>query len=262
MNNRSILSVAIALLPFGAQAQAFGEETISFRVGASQSRADTTGRADSRLGTGSTVDFEGDLGLAEKKTTPLVDLSLRFAPRHQLQLDYYKVDRSASSVLRGSINWHDQVFNVNTRVSGKFDSEIYSLTYLYSLLKGPDAEVAFGIGIHNTKFTAGIASDAGNVSVSDSANAPLPVVAGQATFRLGDHLRAELRAKWLGIKIGDYDGRVVMGQATLQWFPVKHVGIGAGYILNRYDLDISKANWTGALRYRFNGPTAFVVAQF
>ena len=263
MKIRTSLAIALATLSSAAMAQDVGSEHFSFRLGAFFPNVDTKASVNASNGTaGTTVDFETDLKLSDSKTLPVMDATWRFSPRHRLVLDYFSLDRSASGTLSGTINWGDQVFTRNTTVKGDFNSDVLALTYLYSLALDKDSELAVGVGLHNTKFTAGISSTAGSVSVSKSANAPLPVLALQGTARFMENWRANAGVKWLSLKVGDYDGKLTVFQAGIQYFPVKNWGIEGAYLANEYKLDVSKPDYKGSMKYKFNGPSISLIGQF
>lgn len=263
MRTRFTLALLLAALPAAALAQDIGKETFAVRASGLFPKIDTSARADASGGqVGTSVDFESDLGLEDRKAMPSIDASWRFAPRHRLALSYLSLDRDAANTIKGEIRFGDSVFPVNAQVAGRFDSEVVAATYYYSLLQERDHEFALGLGVHATKFDAALSSSVGSVSVSKSANAPLPVLAAHFATRIAGNWQAELGAKWFGLKFGDYDGRLTVLNAAVQWYPAKHWGLEAGYAMNDYRLDVSKTSWNGSAHYKFNGPTLGLVGRF
>ncbi len=263
MKTRIALALLLAGLPAAALAQDIGKDTFSFRLGGLFPKIDTTVRADSSNGlVGTSVDFESDLGLKDSETMPVIEATWRFAQRHRLALSYLALDRDATNTIKGEIRFGDSVFPVSTQVGGKFDSEVVALTYYYSLMHDRNYEFALGVGVHATKFEAALTSSLGSVSASKSANAPLPVLAGIFTTKVAENWNAEISAKWFGLKVGDYDGRLTVLQAAVQWYPVKNWGLEAGYAMNDYRIDVTKSSWTGSAHYKFNGPTLGLVGRF
>ena len=228
-------------------------------------KIDTHARADGNNGlVGTDIDFETDLGLDDSKTLPILDVLWRFAPNHRLQLSYLDLSRSATSVLRTTINWRDQTYQINSTVNGEFDSKVTALTYLYSFYRTPETELSAGIGLHYTDITAGLSSVGSAVSVSRSvdAKAPLPVLAFNAAARFSPTLGGELRYQWFGIKIDEYDGSLNVFNAVLSWYPWQNFGIEGGYNYTRYDLSVDKEAWRGEAKYTFKGPVLGIVARF
>jgi len=251
------------MLSSTAMAQDVGSEQFAFRVGAFFPNVDTKASVNASNGTvGTTVDFETNLSLSDSKTLPVLDATWRFSPRHRLVLDYFALNRSAESTITATINWGDQVFTANTKVKGNFDSDVLALTYLYSLMQDKDGELALGVGLHNTKFTAGISGSTSGVSVSKSADAPLPVLALQGTARFMDNWRANASVKWLSLKVGDYDGKLTVFDVGIQYFFAKNWGVEGAYRSNEYKIDVSKSDWHGSMKYKFNGPAINLIGQF
>jgi hypothetical protein len=211
-----------------------------------------------------TIDFESDLGLADSKTLPIIDAAWRFSPRHRLEFNYLALDRDATTKITGSITWEDQTYPVNTRVRGEFNSTIAALSYVYSFYQTQDAELAAGLGLHGAKLKAGLSAQDTNIGVSReaSASAPLPVLALRGAMKFSDTVGGELRYQWFGLKYGDYDGSLNVGNASVNYFPWKNVGFEAGYNYSRYDLKVSKESWRGEVKYTFNGPTLSVLMSF
>jgi hypothetical protein len=254
----------LALLPATAAAQARGDTWV-FRASGFFPKIDTQARLDGSGGrVGTTIDFETDVGLDDSKTLPLLDMTWRFLPNHRVQLSYLDLSRSATSTLRTQINWGDQTYQVNSTVSGEFDSQVTALTYLYSFYRTPETELSAGIGLFYTDITAGLSTVGGTISASRSvsAKAPLPVLAFNASQRFTETIGGELRYQWFGIKIQEYDGSLNVFNAVLTWFPWKNIGFEGGYNYTRYDLGVDRENWRGEAKYTFKGPTLGIVASF
>jgi len=248
-----------------AQQQPPQLETFEFHIGAFWPKIETVVQANGSQGqVGTTINFESELGFADSRTLPIFDASWRFAQRHRLMFDFVKLDRNASTTASGEIRFGDTVFPVNAQLNSTFDSEIYALSYLYSLYQDKESELAIGLGIDYTKLTAGISSAVltQSLSSSKSASAPLPVLVLQGSTKFADQWSASLKFDWFGIKYGDYDGSLNVASAAVQYFPVKNWGIEGGYSYYKYRLDITKSDWNGNANYKFYGPTLSLVGRF
>jgi len=256
-------SALLLALPATSFAQQAKLDTWEFRLGAFWPSIDTVVQANASSGAaGTSINFESDLGFSDSKTLPIFDASWRFADRHRLLFDYVKLDRTANATVAGEIRFGDTVFPVNTSVTSKFDSTLYSVTYLYSFFQDPQNEVAIGIGVDYTDLTVGISSNLGSLSNSKSASAPLPVLAILGTSRWSDQWIAKIGLQWFGIKYGDYDGTLNVANAAIQYYPVKNWGVEGGYSYYKYRLDVTKSDWNGNANYKFQGPTLSLVGRF
>lgn len=250
----------------GAAAQSWPlTPTWTMRVGAFFPDIDT--KASAKLNDNSfatTVDFESDVGLADSKTLPVLDLGWRFAPRHRLEFNYIDLKRDATTRISSSITWEDVTFPVSATVRGQFDSTFAAVNYLYSVYQTPDAELSAGLGLHYTTLKAGLFGEGNNLALSRevSANAPLPVVIFRGAARFTESIGGEMRYQWFGVKYGDYDGSLNLFTAGVSWFPWKNVGFEAGYNYSRYDLKVDKESWRGSAKYTFKGPTLNLLVAF
>ena len=266
ISRRTSVSVAATLVAAAAllPAEAFAQTWV-FRAAGFFPKIDTQARADGTNGLlGTTIDFETDLGLDDSKTLPILDMTWRFAPNHRLQLSYLDLSRSATSVLRTTINWRGETYQVNSNVHGEFDSAVTALTYLWSFHHTPETEVSVGIGLHYTDIKAGLTAVGSAVQVTReaSAKAPLPVIAFNAATRFTENVGGELRYQWFGIKFDEYDGSLNVFNAILSYYPWRNIGFEGGYNYTRYDLGVDRDSWRGEARYTFHGPTLGIVARF
>src|SRR5262245_17024069 len=119
------VAVAAAVPSLAAAANDPWSAPFSIQIGGFESNATTQARLDGsggRLGT--SVSFEGDLGVDENKATPTFDLTWRFSRHHAFEASYVSLHRDGTRSLRGSIDWGDNTFPINTSVTSKFDSDI------------------------------------------------------------------------------------------------------------------------------------------
>jgi len=66
-------------------------------------------------------------------------------------------------------------------------------------------------------------------------------------------LLGSVSAGWLGIKVGKYDGRLVVASATLDYRFTNRWSLGLNYQLTDIDLDIDRQNKDSNYQVRLDG---------
>ena len=218
---------------------------------------------------GTSVSLEDNLDLSDRKGTPYVDLGMRLGENWRIEFEYYALNRSATRVIDRQINWGDTTFPVGATVTTTFDSTIYRLTGGWSFVKTQQAEAGVGFGLHMTDFKTklqgqgtGILTGSGFQTEGHDALAPLPTVGLYGTYVINPQFMVRSRIDFLSLKYQDYDGRLVNFMAALDWRFAKNVGAGLGFRYVDYKLEATKTNFTGEVRYKFQGPTIFINAGF
>lgn len=93
-------------------------------------RLDTNVRRDSSTGLiGTAIDFESTLGMDDKDRLPLVLGYYRFAKKHRLGFQYFRLDRNGDSVSDAPIRFGDALIPANFPISSFFNVDVYALSY-------------------------------------------------------------------------------------------------------------------------------------
>ncbi len=218
---------------------------------------------------GTTIIFEQNLGMSETETLPAFGLNWRFAKKHQLGLNFLRLDRSGSAITTSEIRIGDEIFTVDLPISSFFDMQITSLRYNYSLILDERKELSLGLGLSIQDLSFGIVGN-GNLGVIEADSgitAPIPTFGLNGGYAFTD--------KWLG-KIGfgylsfdlaleserQLSGDVLSGYASLQHNTFERVHFGLSY--QYYDV---RVNWSEnglytSVGYEYQGPMLTVTAAF
>jgi hypothetical protein len=218
---------------------------------------------------GSLVDWEQTFGSGDV-TRFRIDGQWRFADRHKLRFLWFSSSRSDSRRIEDEIDWGDETFPVDARVSSQFDFDTYELAYEYAFLRRPGYELSGSIGVHYTDLALALSAKASanegqiteDIREEASTGAPLPAVGLRGTWTLPYHLWLDFSAQYFAISIDEYDGSLVDYKATLTWQPRKWFGLGFGYNKFAIDVDVSKDTFDGSLDWAYSGPMIFYSAFF
>src|SRR5262252_3583689 len=189
----------------------------------------TTARLDSsRLGVGTSVDFEQALGLKDQETVPDIAARWRFAEHWRVEVEYFDFNRNGDRTLDRQIQWGDQVFQVNAQVHSKFDFSDTRISVGWSFYKTPDKELGVGLGFHMADYNASI-STANLGANNGKVLAPLPVLSVYGQFALNNQWAVSTRLDRFSLKYGDYDGNITALGMDLNYQPFRYVGFGLAY---------------------------------
>lgn len=253
---------ALTSLP-AAAANPLDEEGVSVRLGGFYSSADTTLRIDASNGAlGTSVSLEDDLGFEKDKTLAVFDAAWRINPRHRLELAYLSLGRDAQKTIAGEIRFGDTVFPVSTDVSSRFDSDVWRLSYGWSFYRDGPNEISLLLGLHTTAFDVKLETSGGAISEAADRTIPLPVIGLQGSWAPAPAWRLGAWVQVFSLNYDDYEGSLVSGAATVEYRFDRNYAVGAGYIYNDYNLDVTKGKARGSFDYQFSGPMAYVTVGF
>jgi hypothetical protein len=139
----------------------------------------------------------------------------------------------------------------------------------WSAIRTPTAELGGSLGVHVTRFVA-LVSGRGTANGISSPFAaqredvlvPLPTVGLFGAMSLTPELRLTGRVDFFFLTYGAYQGGLLNTEAALSWHFTPNWSASLGYRFVRYDLDVSKDDLAGAMKYRFNGPSLGVAFAF
>lgn len=263
--------VAVVVLVCAAPgARAQSDDRWGLDLGFFATNFTTTLRLDSEeLGLGTEIDLEDDLGMKSDRGDFRLNGFYRFNPRHRIQFGYTRWTRSAEKVLDEEIQWGDEIYQVNARISSELKADWYKLAYKYSFVHNDDVEVGASFGISTYSFSARLAAQVeveggqtaeGQVE-SKSLVAPIPVVGMQVDWRLAPKFTFWFSGEFFDARISGYDGTLTDSIAGFDWMFTKPVGVGVAY--NYVSLRVDKdAKADLGVRYSYDGLFAYLKMRF
>jgi hypothetical protein len=265
----SMLSLALLALP--AAAQQSPEQRFWMELGVFAPNVDSSVRMDAKATArpGTTIDFEDDLDLADRKTLPTLLIGTRFGENWRMEFEYFELKRTGGRTITEDISFGDSIFVANASLNGEFSSKVYRLSGGYSFYKTPEAEIGGVLGLHITDFLVALSGQAsvngGAVALrSESENqlAPLPTLGVYGSYAFAPSWDIAGRADYFTVKIDEYRGRLLNLQANVRYRFNRNWAISLGYRSDDYRLDVDGTDWTGEINYRFSGPQLTLSAGF
>ena len=233
-----------------------------FQLGAYAPSVDTTASLNGAGGkVGTSVSFEDDLNLADRKTMPTILGSVRLGERWKIEAEYFSLKRSGTRSISRTISWGDTSYPIGTSINSEFESAIYRLSGGYSFLKNDRQELGVVLGLHVTDFAASLGTANLGTKKGDTL-APLPTIGLYGAYAMTPRWLLSGRVDYFSLKYGDYDGKLANASAGVDYRFHRNFGVGLAYRYIDYDLTVTKSSYNGDIKYRFSGPVLYGVASF
>lgn len=269
----ALLAAALAL-PHAARANDTMPPELDRRawvqLGAWRPSIDSQLRVDSTGAQGSTIDFERDLGLADRKTVRSLLIGARWAERWRFEFEYFELARGARQHLIDRDLVIDEVtYPAQVEISSEFDTKVHRAGVGYAFLRRPDAEAGVIGGLHVTTFRAaveGLGSFNGSLLAVQKdrrdETVPLPTVGVFGTWLVSPQWLLSGRADAFYLKYDHDRGRLFNLQGNVMYRVGPNVSLGAGYRLADYRLDADDTGWRGRVELLYKGPQIMLEAGF
>lgn len=260
----SIVAV-LATAPIDAYAQmgAALPGKYRFNAGWLLNTTNTSVRLDSpRLGTGTTIDFEDDLGFDNRANSVFLGFNWQFAAKHRLDLTYNDVDRTSIKTIDRELHWGDQVYPVNAKIGGNFGTQFITLSYRYALWRRTGFEVGPSLGIPVVSVTvgAGVEGASGQVQKeSKDITVPAPIPGLYFSARLHPQFYLQGNAQYMKINIFSISADMTDYRLQAVWLPTKHFGGGLALSGNNFKIGgTDESKLYGSIKYGVVGPSLFL----
>ena len=260
-------AICLVLVAMSVQAEEVPDHPLlndHFRVslGGFAPRSTTAARlGTSGGGLGVDLIFEDTLGLESRKNIAELSGYWRFAKRWRVDVDYFRLSRSASRTLSADISWGDQTFTTGMTVDSSVVISDTRAALGYSFFQRPDKELGLGAGLHTLRLKASI-EVAGGGGDSEAVAAPLPVFSLFGNFALTDRWAFSVRSDWLSLDYQKYSGEIRSSAVDFVYQPYKRVAFGFGLHGLSLKLDVADEHKKFQTRASIAGPAAFVSLSF
>lgn len=235
----------------------------SLQVAAFAVDSDTGARADggARVA-GTSLDFETELALAQRSTTPVFALGWRPGARHRLGLSHFRVSRTGKAVAGAAISYAGRQFAAGTAIDSRFRTEATGADYAYAVADGEHHELALGLGLYWIRLAAELSARGPAAVATESAEFPLPALRVGGAAALG--ARGSVDAYLQGVRLtkGDYRGRLRAAALNLNHHFTPALAATLGYREFDLKVDIERPHWIGSARSSYRGPALALTAHF
>lgn len=245
-------------------------------IGAFLMRFDSLIRLDSEEhGIGTEVRLEDDLGFNPDNLDFRIFANYRLGKRSDLTFGYYQWNRGADHVIDEKIQWGDYIIEVGASIDLRNRTKVAQVSYEHSVLKKKKWDLGLSAGLSLFTFHSDLEIDGtirpigeedgdgigGGTKQSKSLVAPVPAFGLNLRYSIGPHLGAILRGQFFAFQADTWGGSMADIVLGVDWFPWKHVGLGAGFNSVRLNYDKDRR---GELKvdYDYNGVLVYVTLTY
>ncbi|GMQ75109.1 MAG: hypothetical protein BMS9Abin01_0353 [Gammaproteobacteria bacterium] len=226
-------------------------------------------------GGGAEIDMEDELGLDKDSSSAWVSFNWRFQPRHQLQVEWFQLNRKGPAAADRSLTIGDTTIGVGASMESKVALDLGRVTYGYSIIRKNKLDLSLLVGVHIATAKVTVTA-AGNVSVdgvpvvsgsvtesSSPFTFPLPHLGGSLGYEFTPKMAGNLTVLAFAIDLGDYSGSLLQVDAMMAYQLSKYFGIGGGLKYFNLNVDANQSGGGNAeFDYSFFGPAIFGYASF
>lgn len=203
-----------------------------------------------------------DLGMEDVKNQGWMDLMFRLAPRHRIQAEFYRLNRSGDKVLEVPINFGDASYTAGERLVSRIDMRTLGINYLYSPLRGQRVELAAGLGIHLLQIEGTLNAPVRFERESVDSAGPFPSLVVDGTWRMTRRFSLNGTFHYLKANTSKADGEHLSWRTDLQYRGWRNLAFGLGYRATRYKVDSTDPERSGYLNMWYFGPELYARVSF
>jgi hypothetical protein len=208
------------------------------------------------------IDLEEHLGLESSKWFFNTNIIYRITPRSGIFVQYYGLSRSSPITLEEDIVFEEDTLKAGTLVAPFFDTRVFSLGYLYSILKEEKSFLGVYFNVYVMKIKTGFSSEVFGIDERVEFFAPLPNFGFAMTFNLTDWLILSGNIGVFFASIEGYSGAIHDLTATLSFNPKPWFGINLGMTVFDVSAEIPDRQFKTVIDYTFSGPTMGLTFRF
>lgn len=273
MPMRNLCIVALLLCFFQAHSQSFIQDSgdslnprIYTSAGLFYPNMTTSLRVDSKKGLGTELGLEDDFSFDEAIAVVSVQAMVRVKKRSQFVFAFTNMNRSSNFQLDERISIGDTIFDIGANLDMRFDVNYYALTWRYSFFNNVNWNAGVSFGLRAAQFVtkADARINENEYGNSSSVVAPAALIGVHGSGYLTNRLLARYSLEYLGLSVEGIDIAVVESRASLEYFILKNVGIGAAYSTSQYrvsEFPLSD-DFEGKILFDFSGGNLFLCARF
>ena len=195
------------------------------------------------LGTGTTLNFEDDLGLSSTEAIPSIAFEWQIARKHRLAVRWQDITRDSTAQALTEIQWGDETIPINADISLGFDITQSFIDYAYYPWVKDRWAAGFGLGLRWMDIQATLSyrgeTDEDEVEGSSDVkgSAPLPYLYFEYRRLFSERWRFITGLGWLSISIDDISGGQWIGKVGIEYLTGKRWAFGAAINVATIDVD-------------------------
>jgi hypothetical protein len=211
---------------------------------------------------GSLLSGEEDLGFDDRLDQGRMEFGIRLARRHQVRIDYFKLNRFSEQPLPRDILFGDFIYPADTLFRSKLDWRVLTLTHSYSFFHFDRFEMGGGLGIHIIEAQAR-GGEPGTTNFEEASEVGIfPTIALNAAFRISRRWSVTARGQAFSAEPEDFSGKMADYHLDLQFRWRKNLTFGLGYTRLETHLEVEDTDLPLLFDLDTSGPELFFRASF
>lgn len=215
---------------------------------------------------GTDIDLSRDLDVAGRDSSRLLALRWRPFERHEFGARAQRYGRQGDKTINRDIVFDDEVFTINSRITGEINLDVWSVEYIGWVLA--NEQRALGLSVGALQYRLGLKLAAENlpggaqtepVDAQVRGDLPVAVLGAEYRERLGEHWRLVMRAAVFKAKINHIDGTVYDFNAGVEYALTEHATLALRYAGARLDAQTTRDDLTGRLHLDLTGLQAALI---
>ena len=234
-----LFALTLCVAPAGAQTTVEPLfDTFNFKFEASWVRIQTVIRLDSeRLGEGTTLSFEDDLGLPDQKAVPSLSFEWQFGRKHRLGVRWQDVNRDSTTQVLEEFEWGGEIIPVDAIVTLGFDIRTLAVDYTYYPWVRERWAGGVGLGFRVMDLATVLTVDNIELEEQVRGTAPLPYINFEYRRVFGENWRLKAQLGWFELTYGDITGGQYIGRLAGEYITGRRWGFGAALNYSNVDVD-------------------------
>lgn len=229
------------------------------------SSSSTVARLDATDGTlGTEFNAEDDLGLPKSELIARGEAWFRMRERHRARIGTYFIplDRTGTTTLTRDISFGDETFLTGEEVTSRIKLEVFSLTYVYSVIRNERVEAGISLGFDVVGFEAEASVPSRLRTEREERSGPAPRAGLEATFRINPRFYAEARGQYVKVDIDDVEGSLLAYELNVLYRMTPNITFGLGFLGLDVAVDSMNPGDTGKFDLSTTAPQLFARVGF
>lgn len=211
---------------------------------------------------GTLLSAEEDLGLDDKVDLARMDFNIRMGRRHNVHVDFFKLNRFSQQPLPRDIEFGNFIFEEGTDFRTKLDWRVLTLTHSYSFIQNDRIEAGIGLGIHLIEAHAeGLEPGTNNREAAEEVGI-FPTINGIFSWQMSKRFAITARALWFSAAPEEFDGTMSEYHMDIQYRAANNMAIGLGYTMMKTELQVFDTDDPLLFNMDTSGPELFIRFSF
>jgi hypothetical protein len=268
-----VVGMAFARPALAAEPIPPGEEQFKFIIGGVVARIDAGIGVNGTTSDGTVVDLESPQG-DKSATTWMLGGTWRPGSRHRISGMYFRTSKDRTLQFDETITIGDDTLIPPTTLESKSSNNFLFATYRYSFVKNPDVEIAAQLGAYINNFDIDLTGNATvsngtggtqvtrSVAYSPGVTVPMPLIGATIDWYATPNFSLGAGLSGLKAKIGDVDGSIYVATVSAEYMFTRNFGAGVSFMHTDLDVDVTKANFNGALNWNNDNLLFYGILKF